>query len=62
MELPPGVVDPMFLHELALELHMPVGELGERMSLHELTVEWPAYFRARGREHKVEEERASRQL
>jgi len=54
MELPPGTVDPMFLHELALELGMTVGELthgrGTPMSAHELAVEWPAFFRARRRE------------
>jgi len=42
-----GVPDPMFLCELALELHMPVGEMCGRMSLHELTVMWPAFFAAR---------------
>jgi hypothetical protein len=41
MGLPP---DPIFLCELALELKMPIGELGSRMSAHELTVVWPAYF------------------
>lgn len=54
MELPPGVPDPMFLCELALELKMPVSELGDRMSAHELTVMWPAFFRARAREAKRE--------
>lgn len=44
MELAPGVVDPIFLCELALELKMPVGEILSRMSAHELTVLWPAYF------------------
>lgn len=52
MELPPGTVDPMFLCELALELKMPVGELTERMSAHELSVIWPAFFRARARERE----------
>lgn len=47
MTLPPGVVDPLFLHELALELRMPVGEMCDRMSAHELTVLWPAYFHRR---------------
>lgn len=50
MRLPPGVVDPLFLHELALELHMPVGEMCARMSMHELTVSWPLFFRYRERE------------
>ena len=62
MELPPGVVDPLFPHELALELGMPVGELGKRMSLHELTVEWPAFFRARARLREEDEKRQARQL
>ena len=50
MALPPGVVDPLFLHELALELRMPVGEMCNRMSAHELTVLWPEYFAYRNRE------------
>lgn len=50
MQLPVGVPDPMFLHELALELGMTVSELGDRMSAHELCVEWPAFFQARKRE------------
>lgn len=49
MRLPPGVVDPIFMCELALELRMPVGELGRRMSLHELAVVWPAFFDYRRR-------------
>lgn len=58
MRLPPGVVDPIFLCELALELGMPVGEMTERMSAHELSVTWPAFFRARRREQeRVERER-----
>ena len=54
--LPPGVVDPLFMHELALELRMPVGELGQRMSVHELTVAWPAFFQYRERERQRAEE------
>jgi hypothetical protein len=57
MELPPGTVDPMFQCELALELGMPVGELGDRMSAHELAVVWPAFFRARRRENDREAEK-----
>lgn len=57
MDLAPGVVDPMFLHELALELHMPVGEMCERMSAHELTVMWPAFFEVRARAQKREQKR-----
>jgi hypothetical protein len=44
------VVDPLFLHELALELKMPVGEMCNRMSAHELTVLWPEFFAYRVRE------------
>lgn len=47
----------MLLCELALEMGMPLSELGERMSLHELTVVWPAYFQARNDE--VEMQRGS---
>lgn len=49
MELPQGVADPMFVCELAEHLHMPIGELGERMSNYELNVIWPAYFAAKAR-------------
>jgi hypothetical protein len=48
----------MFLHELALELHMPVGEMCGRMSLHELTVMWPAFFAAREQQRQREEAKA----
>jgi hypothetical protein len=48
-------VDPIFLHELALELHMPVGEMCRRMSAYELTVSWPAYFAYRQRIQEREE-------
>lgn len=54
MELPMGVPDPIFMCELALELNMPVGELGDRMSAHELGVLWPAFFRHRQRQHDRE--------
>lgn len=57
MELPPGVPDPIFLCELALELKMPVGELADRMSLHELSVIWPAFFAYRDRAAKREQKR-----
>ena len=55
MRLPPGVPDPMFMHELALELGMTIGDLGRRASAHEVGVLWPAYFRARAREVEREE-------
>jgi hypothetical protein len=50
MVLPPGVIDPLFLHELALELHMTVREMCNQMDAHELTVCWPLYFEYRNRE------------
>lgn len=52
MELPMGVADPMFLHELALELGKSVEEIGTCMSANELTVQWPAFFAARARERE----------
>lgn len=58
MRLPAGVADPLFTCELALELGMTVGELGERMSNHELTVTWPAFFAYRNREARRQAERA----
>jgi hypothetical protein len=57
MELAPGIADPIFTCELALELGMPVGELGSRMSAHELTVVWPAYFAYRQRAHERDAEK-----
>lgn len=51
----------MFEHELALQLHMTVGELhngrGTPMSLHELTVRWPLFF---GYQRRVAEEERQR--
>lgn len=58
MALPEGMPDPIFLCELALELKMPVGELGERMSAHELHAIWPAYYRHKHRENKRAQEKA----
>lgn len=58
MQLPPGVVNPLFLHELALELKMPVGEMCQRMSAHELCVLWPAFFAYRDRERERQQARA----
>ena len=37
-------MSPLFLCDLALRLGMPVGEMCSRMSAHELSVIWPAYF------------------
>lgn len=50
LQLPLGIADPIFMCELALEMGMPLGELGSRMSNHELTVIWPAYFAMKDRE------------
>lgn len=53
MTLPPGVVDPLFLHELAEAQGKSVRELttGEPgMSAHELCVSWPLYFAYKNRE------------
>lgn len=58
MQLPPGAVDPMFLHELALELGMPVGEMCSRMTAEELSVDWPLFFSYRARERKREQDKA----
>ena len=52
--------DPIFLCELALELKMPVSELGSRMSAHELNVTWPAFFRWRAREQERQAEKQRR--
>ncbi len=54
---PPGVVSPYFACQLALRLGMPVSELHTRMSNHELTVIWPAFFKAEARiaAHKAKE-------
>jgi hypothetical protein len=61
MRLPLGVADPLFMGELALELGMPVGEMGQRMSNYELNVFWPAYFQTKAKERRLEEEKARRQ-
>lgn len=59
MPLPMGVADPIFTCQLALELKMPVGELGTRMSNYELCVLWPAFFQWREGARQREQERAS---
>lgn len=62
MPLPPGVADPIFQCELALELSMTVGELshgrGTPMSAHELTVTWPLFFQWRAHEQERRQEEA----
>lgn len=51
-----GLVDPIFLHELALELKMTVGELGERMTAHELQC-WVVFYRLRGEKAQAERDK-----
>lgn len=46
--------------ELALEMRMPLGELGRRMSNRELTLIWPLFFAYRRREQERQAEKASR--
>lgn len=66
MQLPPGTLDPLSLHELALELGMTVGELthgrGTPMSARELAVGWPLFFayRERDRERREREQQHDR--
>jgi hypothetical protein len=53
-------VDPISLHELALELNMSIAEIthgrGAPMSAHELTVLWPAFFDDKHREAERQDE------
>lgn len=51
---PLTVSDPLFLAELALEMKMPIGELGDRMSNYELCVIWPSYFAEKRRHDQAE--------
>lgn len=60
MDLPLGVADPLFLHELALEMNKSIRELttGEPgMSAHELCVLWPGFFEVRREMREAEEEK-----
>lgn len=57
LPLAPGMIDPLYLHELAERLHMTIGDLERRASAHELTVEWPAYDAAKARMRQTEEAR-----
>ena len=43
--------------ELALEMHMPLGELGQRMSNYEACVIWPAFKAERHRLEQIEAEK-----
>lgn len=60
MPLPPGVIDPIFQHELALELGMTVAELmhgrGAPVPLREIAVEWPVFFALRQRQAERQKE------
>lgn len=49
-----GLVDPLFLHELALELKMTIGELGDRMSARELQ-RWAVFFRVRAERARTQQ-------
>jgi hypothetical protein len=53
--LPPGIADPYFACELALEMNKSLRELGESMDNHELCVVWPAFFAERQRVQEIEE-------
>lgn len=61
LTLPAGVADPLWECELALELGMPVGELYQRMSAHELTVTWPLFFAYRRRQQTRDAKDAEKQ-
>lgn len=52
------MTDPLFLHELALELGKSVRELLESMSAYELTVLWPLYFQYRDRDRDRQQKEA----
>ncbi len=54
-------VDPIFLGELALEMHMPVGEMCERMDLHELVAFWPAFFADKRNQDDRQQQEAEQQ-
>lgn len=49
-------MDPIFLGRLALRLGIPIGELGARMSAHELCVFWPAFFEVEQRMQEREQQ------
>lgn len=52
-------MDPIFLCELALELRMPISELGARMSAHELAVIWPAFYALKAQQRRRAEHEAA---
>jgi hypothetical protein len=51
------MIDPLFVHQLALDLGKSLRELGETMSAHELTVLWPLFYERRAAIQKREEEK-----
>ncbi len=53
-------MDPLFLHELALELKMTVADLGQRMSVRELH-SWTEFFAYRHRENERQREKEETQ-
>ena len=55
--LPLGIADPYFMCELALELGMPLVELGRRESNYNVCVTWPAFFAERGRVREIQQEK-----
>lgn len=61
MELAPGMPDPLFLHELALELHMTISDIGSRMSASEQTA-WAVYFEHRRRHDESKAERSGQRV
>lgn len=70
MELPLGVVDPLFVGELCQELGLTVAEInhgrGALMSAWEISIFWPLFFgvksRERERAQKAEEAASQRTL
>jgi hypothetical protein len=52
-----GLIDPLFLHELALELHMSKHQLGCSMPASEL-FDWAEFFAYRRREQERQEQAA----
>lgn len=61
MDLPLAIADPLFAAQMALRFQMPVGELGDRMSLWELRVFWPAYFAHEAEMKEAEEKKRGAQ-
>ncbi len=59
--LPLGIADPYFMCELALELGVPLDELGRRESNYNVCVRWPAFFAERARLNKIEQAKQDKQ-